>query len=173
MKTLLIMRHAKSSWDDPDQPDHDRPLNKRGKCDAPQMGQLLREQNLVPELIITSTAARARKTAKRVAQSCGYDQEIVKRPELYQGGIESYVQALRELGDPAEHILIIGHNPDLSEWLEMLTGQLTTFPTAAIAQVKLDVTTWSELTAATPGRIQNLWRPKELPQTDSSVDHSN
>lgn len=166
MKTLLIMRHAKSSWDDPALPDHDRPLNKRGKRDAPTMGRLLRNRGVVPELIITSTAARARKTAKRVAQSCDYNKDIVQRAELYEGGVEHYVQALREQGDPAERILIIGHNPDLAEWLETLTGQLTTFPTAAIAHMELDIATWSDLTVATPGRLLNLWRPKELPDSD-------
>ena len=83
MKTLLLMRHAKSSWDDPDVADHDRPLNKRGKKDAPRMGQWLAEQGLTPEVIVTSTAKRARKTAELVAESCGCQREPIVLPELY------------------------------------------------------------------------------------------
>ena len=78
MKTVLILRHAKSSWADPLLPDHDRPLNKRGQRTATQMGQLLRKQKLVPELILTSTAKRARETAILIAQSSQYNQKIKK-----------------------------------------------------------------------------------------------
>ena len=82
MKTLLIMRHAKSSWDESDMHDHDRPLNKRGKLNAPRMGRLLREQDLVPDLIITSSARRARDTAGAVADQSGYegDVKVEERP---------------------------------------------------------------------------------------------
>ncbi|MFG0335704.1 MAG: SixA phosphatase family protein, partial [Maioricimonas sp. JB049] len=83
MKTLLLMRHAKSSWADPSKADHDRPLNARGKRDAPRMGQWLLEQNLVPDRIVSSTARRARKTASRVASGCGYTAEIVHERALY------------------------------------------------------------------------------------------
>jgi phosphohistidine phosphatase len=72
MKSVLILRHAKSSWKDPDLPDHDRPLNKRGKHDAPLMGRLLKREDLVPDVIISSTAMRARATAEAVAKGSGY-----------------------------------------------------------------------------------------------------
>jgi phosphohistidine phosphatase len=83
MKTLLIMRHAKSSWKDPDLPDHDRPLNKRGKHDAPSMGKLLKDEDLIPDLIISSTAARAKKTAELVAKACKYKGEISLNQSLW------------------------------------------------------------------------------------------
>ena len=76
MKTLLILRHAKSSWNNLDLPDYDRPLNKRGKRDAPRMGDFLRHQDLVPDLIISSTAKRAKKTAKLFAKAVGYKEKI-------------------------------------------------------------------------------------------------
>ena len=162
MKTLLIMRHAKSSWDDPYLSDHDRPLNKRGKRDAPRMGQLLREEGLIPDLIISSTATRARKTAKHVARTCNVERPIRFSPELYQGGIDHYMQTLADCDDAYETILTVGHNPDLTEWLEKLTGQLFTFPTAAIAHLHLDLDVWSQITFSTRGTPINLWRPKEL-----------
>ena len=86
MKTLLLLRHAKSSWKDGDLDDHDRPLNKRGKRDAPRMGQLLRDQDLLPELILTSSARRCRKTAEHVIQSSGYRGETRITGELYEAG---------------------------------------------------------------------------------------
>ena len=76
MKTLLLLRHAKSSWSDPTLPDHDRPLNKRGIHDAPRMGKLLRHEHLMPDLILSSTAVRAKKTAELVAKACKYKGEI-------------------------------------------------------------------------------------------------
>ena len=90
MKTLLILRHAKSDWETPDVADHDRPLNGRGKRDAPRMGRLLRDENLVPDLIISSTAKRARKTAKLVAEASGYEGEIRLAETLYLAGPEAY-----------------------------------------------------------------------------------
>ena len=76
MKTLLILRHAKSSWDNLNHSDYDRPLNKRGKRDAPRMGEHIRQQEIVPDLILTSSAKRARKTATKVAKACGYTRKI-------------------------------------------------------------------------------------------------
>nr|NIL98123.1 hypothetical protein [Planctomycetales bacterium]NIP70269.1 hypothetical protein [Planctomycetales bacterium] len=91
MKTLLLLRHAKSSWDDSALDDHDRPLNKRGKRDAPRMGQLLVQQDLVPDCILTSTARRARKTAEAVAKACGGVVPLTEMPELYHATAEEIV----------------------------------------------------------------------------------
>ena len=82
MKTLLILRHAKSSWKEQDLPDHDRPLNKRGKNDAPRMGKLLKDEDLIPDLIMSSTAVRAKKTAELVAKACKYKGKIVLNHSL-------------------------------------------------------------------------------------------
>ena len=95
MKTLLLLRHAKSSWKDESLTDHDRPLNKRGKKTAPLMGHLLREKNLVPDLVVSSTAVRARSTAEAAAEACGYPGEITLTDELYlatAGEILRYAQ---------------------------------------------------------------------------------
>ena len=83
MKTLLIMRHAKSSWKEQDLPDHDRPLNKRGEKDAPRMGKLLKDEDLIPDLIMSSSAVRAKKTAELVVKTCKYKGKIVLNHSLY------------------------------------------------------------------------------------------
>jgi len=166
MKTLLIMRHAKSSWNDDGLPDHERPLNKRGKRDAPRMGQLLLEKALVPEFIITSAAKRACKTAKKVAEACQYTGPIEETWDIYRAPAEAYLAVLNKVAADYERVLIIGHNPDLEDLLEMLTGREEALPTGALAQVALPITRWGNLSPQTKGDLVNLWRPKELPETE-------
>lgn len=164
MKTLLLMRHAKSSWKEPELADHERPLNKRGKLNAPRMGRLLREQELTPELILSSTARRARQTAEAVADLSGYQGELRLEGELYAAPAETCLEALQGLQDDALNVvLLVGHNPGLEELLELLTGDYAPLPTAAIAQVDLPIERWGELTADIEGRLVNLWNPRELP----------
>ncbi len=166
MKTLLLLRHAKSSWQYPDLADHDRPLNKRGKQAAPRVGQLLKDENLVPDLILSSTAARAQTTARKVAKACGYSGEIRVTRELYEADPEAYLTLLQAVADEHERVLVVGHNPDLETVLEHLTGESETLPTAALAVVELPVTHWQELNEETEGKLSQVWRPKELaPQT--------
>lgn len=167
MKTLLILRHAKSSWKDEAMPDHDRPLNKRGKADAPRMGKLLREEDLVPDLILSSDARRARATAQMVAEESRYEGEMVFLRDLYAAEAGAYLQALAQMGGEAERILIVGHNPGLEELLQDLTDEYQPLPTAALAQVTLPIQHWSELEAdleapGVQGKLVNLWRPKQL-----------
>ena len=163
MKTLLLLRHAKSSWEDSSLSDHDRPLNHRGRRDAPRMGQLLQEKNLVPDLILSSTAKRARKTAEKVAQACDYKGEIEYVPELYDSDISIYQQALARQGGNFERILIIGHNPDIEHFLQSLTGCWEKMPTAALAHLQLAIDGWEEVSSGGEGKLLSLWRPKELP----------
>src|SRR4029079_4472733 len=98
MKTLLVMRHAKSSWKDATLDDHDRPLKKRGQKAAPKMGALLCERGLVPDLIVSSTALRAVATSKAVAEACGYVREIQLVHDLYLADAKTCVEVLRTLG---------------------------------------------------------------------------
>ena len=163
MKTLLIMRHAKSSWDESGLHDHDRPLNKRGKVNAPRMGRLLRELDMVPDLIMTSSARRARDTAEAVADQSGYEGEAKVVEDLYAAPPEAYLEALEAVDDSYARILVIGHNPGLEELLEMLTSEREALPTAAIARVDLPIESWQALTDETPGKLIKLWRAKELP----------
>jgi phosphohistidine phosphatase len=162
MKTLLILRHAKSSWDKPDIADHDRPLNKRGKRDAPRMGQLLRDEGLLPDLILSSTARRARKTAEAVAEASGYLGEIEYTGDFYPGDPSDYIETLRQAPDDLDRIMVVGHNPGLEDLLETLTGESEHLTTSALAQVSLPIGSWQALDDETEGKLVNLWRVKEL-----------
>lgn len=161
MKTLLILRHAKSSWKDAGLLDHDRPLNKRGKRDTPRVGRLILQQRLVPDLIVSSTAKRARGTAKRVAKACGYTGEIQMTPQFYHAPAGIYIEVLNHLPDDYSRVMVIGHNPGMEELVARL-GRACTMPTAALANVSLPIDRWSELDGATEGKLVGVWYPREL-----------
>lgn len=162
MKTVLLLRHAKSAWDDPGLTDHDRPLNRRGQRDAPQMGQLIQAQGLTPDVIVSSTAARAHGTAERVARQCGYRGQIELAPSLYQATARHYLGHLQQLPDECSRVLVVGHNPGLEELLELVTGSYERLPTAALAQVSFDIGSWRDLAWTPTGQLVQVWRPKEL-----------
>lgn len=162
MKTLLVLRHAKSSWKDNNLADHDRPLNKRGKRDAPRMGALLVKQDLVPDVIISSTAKRAATTAKAVAMSCDYGGEIQYTRRLYGAWPDDYIELLNELDSDDSQVMVVGHNPGIEDLVEELSGEWIRMPTAALAQIDLDIKHWSELSLNVNGRLVNIWRPKEF-----------
>jgi phosphohistidine phosphatase len=145
VKSLLILRHAKSSWKNPDLPDHDRPLNKRGKNDAPRMGKLLRKENLIPDVIISSTAIRAYATAKAVAKACGYKGEVMLDRSLYAAGPKAYFEVVSCLSNNYNRILVVGHNPSIEELVEIVTGEIQTMPTCSLAYLKLQINKWSEM----------------------------
>ena len=163
MKTLFILRHAKSSWKHLELADHDRPLNKRGKRDAARMGELLREDDLLPDLILSSSAKRALRTAELLIEAAGFDGELIISRDLYAHYAEAYLDPLSSLDEHYERVMVIGHNPGLEELLELLTGEWDRLPTAALAQVMLPIQRWNELDENTQGELENIWRPKELP----------
>lgn len=162
MKTLLLMRHAKSSWKESDLADHERPLNKRGQKDAPRMGSILADRELIPQRILSSTAVRARQTAEAVLETAGYQGEVTYLDRLYLAEAEEYIAVLRELPDDIERVMVIGHNPGLETLLQLLSGLIEPLPTAVIAHLALPIQQWSELTPETNADIIDIWRPKEI-----------
>ena len=162
MKTLLILRHAKSSWDNPSLKDHDRPLNARGLKTAPLMGQLIREKSLIPDAIFSSTALRAITTATLIAQSAKSEKEIQAMPDLYPGNPAGYIKVLSAQAKHEKIIMVVGHNPGLELLLETLTSAKERLPTAALAHVRLPVEHWSQLTSKTKGSLICVFKPKEL-----------
>jgi phosphohistidine phosphatase len=162
MKSILVLRHAKSSRKDPDLKDHDRPLNKRGKRDAPRMGRILKKENLVPDIIISSTAMRAGATAEAVAKASGYKGDITFDRSLYASGPQAYIDVLHDLSDEYVRVLIIGHNPGLEELVEMLTGDIHIMPTCSLAHVQLNVDKWRERDYKIRGQVAEIWRPRDL-----------
>ena len=162
MKQLLVLRHAKSSWKDSTLTDFNRPLNERGKRDAPRMGKLLSQLDLTPDLIITSAAVRAKLTAEAVADNCGYDGDILATPDLYMGMPEDYITVLKQIEDVYTRIMIVGHNPGIEDFVEDLTDQWHRMPTAALAYIKLDIKNWQAFDEESVGELLNIWLPKEI-----------
>ena len=162
MKTLVILRHAKSSWKDASLSDHDRPLNRRGKSAAPRMGRLIHDEGIVPDRILSSTAKRARTTAALVAEACDYPNVIELNDELYHADARSCLSVLRDAYYDDPCLMVVGHNPGLEELLQVLTGESERLQTAALAQVSVPIDHWYDIATFTPAVLVNLWRPREL-----------
>lgn len=158
------MRHGKSSKDDPNLEDQERPLNKRGEKDAPRMGKLLRKENLVPEAILSSPAKRAKDTAVAAAKASKYEGEIQLVPSFYYASPDAFWQALINLPDNVQRVMLVGHNPDLEELVHNLTGEMVSMSTAAIAWIELPLDHWKDFEPGLTGKLVKVWRPKELPE---------
>lgn len=165
MKTLLVLRHAKADREQPSMSDHERPLTKKGVKAARRMGELLREKHLVPDLVLASTAERARTTAELAAREAGYTPSVDLLAELYLAEPPAYLDALRRLGGDAERVLVVGHNPGIEALIFRLTGAAEHMPTAALAECELPIASWSELDSTTRGTLQNVWRPREFEES--------
>jgi phosphohistidine phosphatase len=164
MKTLLVLRHAKSSWEDTALDDHERPLNKRGLRDGPRMGALIRERRLTPDVIISSDAVRARATAEAAAKAARYAGDVLLDRRLYAASPAGILAVLRNAPEKeADTVMIVGHNPGLEELVALLTGEDQDMTTAALAQIVLPIDRWRDLKASTRGTLSGVWRPKDLP----------
>jgi phosphohistidine phosphatase len=162
MKTLLLMRHAKSSWTDSTQTDHNRTLNKRGERDATRMGQLIESEGLVPDCIVSSTAVRAHTTAELVAERSGFKEEIQLARELYHAPPSVYFAVLSQLPGTCKRVLAVAHNPGIAEILSQLTGADESMPTAALAHIQLDIEDWNQFDQDCDAQLVEFWCPKEL-----------
>jgi phosphohistidine phosphatase len=162
MKQLILMRHAKSSWADSSLADHDRPLNQRGEEDAPRMGQLLTGEDLIPDMILCSTAERAKQTVEGVLTECSVEGEVVFTRGLYHADPEDYIVLLQELPDAIGRVMMVAHNPGMEYFLSMLTDTREHMPTAAIALIDLPIESWGETNEDVEGKLAGFWIPKEL-----------
>ena len=166
MKTILIMRHAKSSWSNPYLKDFDRPLNSRGKNDAPKIGVFLKDKQIIPEKVYCSPAKRTRSTIKKVLKQFNGDDNIVEYAEdLYFRGSEAYLSALTSTPSDIKTVMTVGHNPMTEEFISMLSSTPVIAPvkTATLACLTAGVGNWSDLK---PGSCTLQWiiGPKELPK---------
>jgi phosphohistidine phosphatase len=162
MKYVLLMRHAKSSWSDPSLSDHQRPLKKRGQRDAPRMGRLIAEQGLIPDEILCSTAVRAVETVEGFLSTCPFEGQVQALDRLYHADYLVYLNALRSLPDQAERAMIVGHNPDMNEFLEMMGGFDEHMVTAAVANIAFPIETWADLDEMVEGTVLDFWTPRAL-----------
>ena len=161
MKTLILVRHAKSSWDDTSLPDKDRPLNNRGKRDAPKMGERLAKRGAKPDLILSSPAKRALKTAEIIAKKLDYKRkDIVVDDRLYAVKPDDLLGVIRKLGDKLERVMVFGHNPELTELAHRLSSEITHMPTCAVAEFTFDGKSWSNVGKERPAKVA-LEYPKQ------------
>lgn len=167
MKTLILLRHAKSDWADPELADHDRPLAERGRDAAPKMGAWLKAHGPMPELVLCSTATRARQTLALALEALGADPETRFDRGLYLAGGAGVLARLRQAPDTASTVLLVGHNPDLEQLARRLgtTGDKAAlarlaekYPTAGLALIELPVERWAE--AGPGGRLVAFETPR-------------
>lgn len=137
-------------------------MNKRGKRIAPQMGELIREKELTPQLILCSTAVRARQTADGILAHLEYPGKVEYMDKLYMAEADECLKVLRHQDDALERIMVIGHNPGLESLIPMLTGRIEPLPTASVAYLSLPIQSWKELKPDVEGELVEVWRPKEL-----------
>ena len=146
MKRLIVIRHAKSSWDDPSEDDFDRPLNKRGERDAPNMGKRLKEKDFAFDLFLSSPAKRALTTCKRIAEAVNYPKERIKTDRsLYHADEDEILQVVQSIADSANVAVIFGHNPGLTDFVNRLMNEhIMNVPTCGMVSCQLQVTSWKE-----------------------------
>jgi len=154
MKTLFLIRHAKSSWDDTALPDKDRQLGDRGTRDAPKMGERLAERDVKPDLILSSPARRALTPAAIMPKELEYKgKDIVVDDRLYAGAVHSLLDVIHGLGDKLERVILFGHNPELTELAHRLSGEITHMPTCAIAEFTFNAKSWSKIGKANLAKV--------------------
>ena len=129
------------------------------------MGELVREYGLIPDVVISSDAVRARLTAEAVVEAARYKGEIVLHQRLYMASPADILSLLRTVWEKAETVMIVGHNPGLEELVAQLTGERQDLPTAALAQIVLPIDRWRDLKLSTRGALSGHWRPKEQTQS--------
>jgi len=160
MRTLFLVRHAKSSRDDPTLADKDRPLNDRGMRDAAGMGERLAEDDAKPDVIISSPAVRALATAEIIAAKLDYKRkDIVVDERLYAAAPEVVLEIIHELGDKQKRAMLFGHNPELSALAHRLSSKIAEMPTCAVAEFSFDAKSWSSIGKQDPEKV-TLRRPK-------------
>jgi len=161
VKTLLLLRHAKSSWKDDSVKDFDRPLNQRGLKAATQVGKLLRKRKPKPDLVLSSPAERARQTAQLMLESSRINVELRYDERIYEAGAARLLEIVSQIEDSADSVMLVGHNPGMEELLKALTGEERHLSTAMLTCVELNVEKWNKIKPGT-GRLEWLTKPKEL-----------
>jgi len=159
MKTLLIMRHAKSSWEDEDLDDIERPLNDRGRKDAPLMGEVLQRFKTAPGVAVCSPAVRTRQTLDGMLDNWEETPLVRWEDGFYYGGVEDYVQAVANLPDNMDIGLLLGHNPLVESVMRKLCGADVKMKTASVAAIEWEINRWSTVVEGN-GVLQWLIAPK-------------
>lgn len=155
MKTLYLMRHAKSGHDARPVPDRERPLDERGRHDAPRMGQRLAQRRMKPDLLVSSPALRALTTAQLIADEIGYQRkDIVVDERLYASSQDALLAVIRALDDKLDRVMLVGHNPEFTDLAHRLSNKIIDMPTCAVAEFRFDATAWAEVGEAAPAKVK-------------------
>ncbi len=163
MKRLLIIRHAKSSWQEDEQADHERPLNHRGERDAPRMGRYMAHMGARPDRLLCSTAVRANATAALLIEGAAWDISISLRESLYLASPRELIEEIVNTPDAIQTVAVVGHNPGVSELISALTDSQVSMVTCAVAELALEIDSWSALRADHRHHLHRHWYPKGLP----------
>ncbi len=173
MLTLSLLRHAKSSWKNPTLPDHERPLNSRGKAAAPVMGKAMANHGLVPDLVLCSTARRTRDTLDLVLPELKAEPKVVYEDGLYHGTPNEMLAILQAAPGNAGHILLVGHNPELQRFVLDLIGSgpkhlkdriEAQLPTAALVVIRFMFGAWKDI-GLNEGKLELFLTPRDLERT--------
>ncbi len=167
MKTLYILRHAKSSWDDSSLADFDRPLNGRGINTAPFIGEVMARKGVRANLIISSPAKRAMQTAILVKEASGSNAPIQYDERIYEASTQTLKLLISQIGEEIESVLIVGHNPGMAGLIDYFTGRSEEMPTAALAAIALEIDTWAQA-AANCGYLDFVIRPRDEAKASDS-----
>ncbi len=161
-KTLMLLRHAKSSWKDKHLKDFDRPLKKKGEETAELIGKILAHGDFLPDLVLSSPAKRAKETIEIVIKHADLKGTTQFLDAFYMAEPGDYIQALRELPDKVNCVMVVGHNPGLEALLQMLEGKVNALSTGALAILELEMTHWADLNSSTVGKLSKFWDPDEM-----------
>lgn len=159
MKTLFLFRHAKSSWENSELADFERPLNSRGLDDATFMGTLIYENQIKPDVILSSPAKRAKQTAILVRETAQLEKPIQYEERIYEASPLTLMQIVSRQDDSKESVFLFGHNPGFEGLVKLLTGENLDFPTAGFAKISLRIDSWSDI-SANCGRMELFASPK-------------
>jgi phosphohistidine phosphatase len=166
MKTLLLMRHAKSSWKDESLSDHERPLKKRGKKDSKLIAKVIKKKDLTPDLILCSSAVRTKETAEVLTDALDYEGKVIYSDELYMGEPQDFVSALKDVNNKYDAVMIVAHNPGLEAYLQIIDGEIEAVPTGGLGYLVLVLDDWKDISLDTMGDLIGFWKPKELRKKD-------
>ena len=161
MKTLYLLRHAKSSWKDETLPDIERPLNGRGRKAAKTVGGFLKKEKIIPDLVLSSTAIRARETTDIVLGAAKLSTDLRFDERLYEAGALKLLEVVRQIEKGKKTVLLVGHNPGLEEFLELLTGAIETMSTGTLSKVVLKSSDWAGAKNK-DGSLEWIVKPKKL-----------
>lgn len=145
MKKLYIIRHAKSSWKDETLNDFERPLSKRGKSNAPMMGARLKKKGVMPDIIISSPAKRAKSTAEIIAKEIGYKKKVLFDENIYESSVEELRKILTALDDKNSTVFLVGHNPELNMLVDYYVKFYENIPTCGVVEIAFACDRWAEI----------------------------